>query len=263
MDIRQFMNEFISQKTDENPTEAFDNPQVELFRQLSKRAEIDDQVERIASQDLEEVSDRQSEVEGQRGTAEVPGIFVEAETGSGPEAEASTPPEEVESPAEAAVPQENEGQTVSPTSPAGEIGAPAEVAVELTEHAPPAEFREPVSESTPAAQPDTPTQESIAPTEWVPPEVFHGPDIQLHDGDMTHVPKDLPFDFDEMLGLAQAQASGPSFGEIRTMGGDQILMPKLPQLPPFPEIHTQPSTDFAAAKLGELSTMAKQWERNR
>ena len=243
MDTRQFMEEFVNRQIESSPEKAFLDPQTELITQMTRESDLEDRVSQVSQKPEEEDIPEE----------EPPQQFTETEAEQTPDAETADIETQEGDDAEPAAPPEEEGPLAEPSPP---VDSASEVAVPIV----------PAASEIPPAMFTLPQESSTEPAVVMPVIEEQAEDLELPDHLRTarFVPGDLPFDFDQMLEIAQSQPSVPAIDSYQSSGGDPELLKELPPLPGMPDaldVSTQPSTDFADAKVIELSKHWRQQER--
>ena len=258
MDTLEFMREFVNRQVGDSPVQAVTDPKVEILTEMSRQADLDSHVAQVSETTGEETRESNAEVD-----ANPPEEFQQDQLQT--EAAVPTDVEDSESlEVVAGHPSETLGHAPRPESPVESVSEHAEPAEVFQESGPAAESAElPADVQTPAAESDEPP---VVFTEHaVPEQVIVDPatpraqiTLEGTQTTATHVPENLPFDFDGMLGRAQAQIKLPDIENRVSVGGDQGIFADLPD---FPDFDPQPSTDYAESRLKALSQSWKQWER--
>lgn len=243
MDTRQFMEEFVNRQIESSPEKAFLDPQTELITQMTRESDLEDRVLQVSQKPEEEDIPEE----------EPPQQFTETEAEQTPDAETADIETQEGDDAEPAAPPEEEGPLAEPSPPVDSASEVAVPAVPAASEIPPAAFI-------------LPQESSVDPAEAMPVAEEQTADLVLPDHLRTSrfVPDDLPFDFDQMLEIAQNQPGVPTIDSYQSRGGDPSLMEQLPPLPDMPDltdVTTQPSTDFADSKIAALSKFWQQQER--
>lgn len=248
------MENYVARQLDESPVKAMD-PQIELLQGMSREADLDSRPALVEQPDIK--------------TTEPPPSDVEASE----EAVPQTPD------AEPQLPEASESQSAVAASPLVEHGSLPDPVLPVGSAAPDDLFtREPAPQdssdpATPQEATESPVQPAVKPAEA--PSFFTDParaaslaedhgvniDVSLNGNNATETitPDALPIDFNQALNIARNEVELPTI-----VAGDKSLRSMLPDLPDFPDFESfdpQPSTEFAEAKLSELSTELQRWGR--
>lgn len=257
------MQDFVDRKIKQSPSQAATDPQVEMMTEMSRQADLDS---RLARMKQDNKSSNSPDGGGPGGTINEPDGTPPAQfKPSQTEHADPVEPEESETPrAVAGDLLEEKGSLATPVPPAGSVSPDAQPAPIFTERTATPTPAKPVESKAPDADPEEP--EINYTKQAIPSQVFQDlstPDASINfNGEQTTatmIPDALPFDFDRMMELAHNQVELPTIRSTAYEAGNPDLLAGLPD---FPDISTQPSTDFANAKLANLSMIWKQWERD-